>query len=157
MRINWLVFICRSSSLEVFSVKVALKNFAKFTGKHLCQRLFFNKEAGLRRNNFNPNISWLLDSKFKSFGNSYIMFTLLEIMSALLVANKTCTIMWHCFMKLLSWLHMFYCILNRPLSVLPKILERKGVERGKQSFSETHTKQMVSAEQFTLLINTTIQ
>ena len=29
----------------VFSV---LKNFAKFTGKHLCQSLFFNKAAGLR-------------------------------------------------------------------------------------------------------------
>ena len=28
--------------------KVALKYFAKFTGKHLCQSLFFNKVAGLR-------------------------------------------------------------------------------------------------------------
>ena len=26
--------------------KDALKNFAKFTGKHLCQSLFFNKVAG---------------------------------------------------------------------------------------------------------------
>ena len=26
----------------------ALKNFAKFTGKHLCQSLFFNKVGGLR-------------------------------------------------------------------------------------------------------------
>ena len=25
-----------------------LKNFAKFTGKYLCQNLFFNKVAGLR-------------------------------------------------------------------------------------------------------------
>ena len=25
-----------------------LRNFAKFTGKHLCQRLFFNKVPGLR-------------------------------------------------------------------------------------------------------------
>ena len=25
-----------------------LENFAKFTGKHLCQSLFFNKVAGLR-------------------------------------------------------------------------------------------------------------
>ena len=29
--------------------KGALRNFAKFTGKHLCQRLFFNKVAGLRQ------------------------------------------------------------------------------------------------------------
>ena len=26
------------------------RNFAKFTGKHLCQSLFFNKVAGLRPN-----------------------------------------------------------------------------------------------------------
>ena len=26
-----------------------LKNFAKFTGKHLCQSLFFNKVAGLQK------------------------------------------------------------------------------------------------------------
>ena len=31
------------------SVRIAvLRNFAKFTGKHLCQNLFFNKVAGLR-------------------------------------------------------------------------------------------------------------
>ena len=28
--------------------KCVLKNFANFTGKHLCQGLFFNKVAGLR-------------------------------------------------------------------------------------------------------------
>ena len=27
--------------------KCALRNFAKFTGKHLCQSLFLNKVAGL--------------------------------------------------------------------------------------------------------------
>ena len=38
----------RSSRLEVFCKKGVLGNFAKFTGKHLCQRLFFNKVAGLK-------------------------------------------------------------------------------------------------------------
>ena len=33
----------RSSRLEVFYKKGVLRNFAKFTGKHLCQCLFFNK------------------------------------------------------------------------------------------------------------------
>ena len=33
---------------EVFYKKGVLKNFTKFTGKHLCQSLFFNKVAGLR-------------------------------------------------------------------------------------------------------------
>ena len=30
---------------EVFCEKVVLRNFAKFTGKHLCQSLFFNNVA----------------------------------------------------------------------------------------------------------------
>ena len=37
-----------SSRPEVFCKKGALKNFAKFTGKHLCQSLFLNKVVGLR-------------------------------------------------------------------------------------------------------------
>ena len=36
----------RSSRPEVFCEKAVLGNFAKFTGKHLCQNLFFNKVAG---------------------------------------------------------------------------------------------------------------
>ena len=41
----------RSSHRRRCSVtKDALRNFAKLTGKHLCQILFFNKVAGLLRN-----------------------------------------------------------------------------------------------------------
>ena len=40
--------IDRSSRPKVFCKKDVLKNFAKFTGIHLCQGLFFNKVAGLR-------------------------------------------------------------------------------------------------------------
>ena len=40
--------IDRSSHREAFCKKGILKNFAKFTGKHLCQGLFFSKVAGLR-------------------------------------------------------------------------------------------------------------
>ena len=32
---------------KVFCKKGVLRNFAKFTGKHLCQSLFFSKVAGL--------------------------------------------------------------------------------------------------------------
>ena len=47
-RFSTLVFRrCRSSRREVFCKKVVLRNFAKFTGKHLCQSLFFSKFAGL--------------------------------------------------------------------------------------------------------------
>ena len=38
----------RSSCSEVFCKKGVLRNFAKFTGKHMCQRLFFDKVEGLR-------------------------------------------------------------------------------------------------------------
>ena len=38
----------RKQPPELFYKKCALKNFAKFTGKHLCQSLFFNKVTGLR-------------------------------------------------------------------------------------------------------------
>ena len=37
----------RSSHQSCFIIKGVLRNFAKFTGKHLCQSLFFNKVAGL--------------------------------------------------------------------------------------------------------------
>ena len=43
-----LLVLGRSSRTEVFCKKGVLRNFAKFTGKHLCQCLFFNKVAGLR-------------------------------------------------------------------------------------------------------------
>ena len=48
-------FLCQSDNLphrksrpDVFCKKGILENFAKFTGKHLCQSLFFNKVAMLR-------------------------------------------------------------------------------------------------------------
>ena len=40
----------RSSRPGVICKKGVLRNFAKFTGKHLCQRLFFNKAVGLACN-----------------------------------------------------------------------------------------------------------
>ena len=38
----------RSSRPEVFCIKGVLENFAKFTVKHRCQSLIFNKVTGLR-------------------------------------------------------------------------------------------------------------
>ena len=45
----WKISSYRSSHPQVFCKKGVLRNFAKFTGKHLCQRLFFNKVARLRQ------------------------------------------------------------------------------------------------------------
>ena len=47
------VLSIREGSLTgVFCKKGVLKNFAKFTGKHLCQNLFSNKFTGLKACNF---------------------------------------------------------------------------------------------------------
>ena len=46
--------INRRSRPEVFCKKVVLRNYAKLTGKHLCQGLFFNKVAGFSVVGFYP-------------------------------------------------------------------------------------------------------
>ena len=48
----------RSSRLEVFCRRRVLENFPKFTGKHLCQILFFDKVAGLRLANLLKKRLW---------------------------------------------------------------------------------------------------
>ena len=40
--------VYRRGRSEVFCKKGVLRNFGKFTGKHLCQGLLFNKVAGLK-------------------------------------------------------------------------------------------------------------
>ena len=42
-----ILYLIRSSQRMCSVRKGVLRNFAKFTGKHLCQSLFFNKIAGL--------------------------------------------------------------------------------------------------------------
>ena len=46
--ISAVILELQKQPLEMFYEKGVLKNFAKFTGKHLCQSLFFNKVEGLR-------------------------------------------------------------------------------------------------------------
>ena len=48
----------RSSHQRCSIEKSALKNFAKFTGKYLCQSLFFNKVAGLKPATFLKERLW---------------------------------------------------------------------------------------------------
>ena len=48
-KFEWYRKTCyRSSRQEVICEKSVLRNFKKFTGKHLCWNLFFNKVSGLR-------------------------------------------------------------------------------------------------------------
>ena len=49
---------------EVFCKKSVLRNFEKFTGKHLYQRLFFNKVAGLGHMCFPVNFAKFLRTPF---------------------------------------------------------------------------------------------
>ena len=60
------VYINWSSRPEVFCKKDVLENFAKFTWKHLCQSLFFNKVAGLRQ--------WLLLNRLTELGLKTVNF-----------------------------------------------------------------------------------
>ena len=48
----------RSSRPEVFCKKYVLRNFTKFTGKYLCQSLFFKKVAGLGSANLLKKRPW---------------------------------------------------------------------------------------------------
>ena len=41
------LYLYKSSHQRCSIIKGVLRNFAKFTGKHLCQSFFFNKFAGL--------------------------------------------------------------------------------------------------------------
>ena len=52
------VFDFRSSHQRCSLKKGALRNFTKFTGKHLCQSLFFNKVAGLKPETLLKNRPW---------------------------------------------------------------------------------------------------
>ena len=57
----WFFYVnitCRSSRPYVFCKKDVYRNFTKFTGKHLCQSLFFNKVAGLRAANLLKKRLW---------------------------------------------------------------------------------------------------
>ena len=50
--------VFRSSRPDMFCKKGVLRNFAIFTGKQLCQRLFFNKVAGLRTPPVAASVFW---------------------------------------------------------------------------------------------------
>ena len=58
-KFEWYRKTCyRSSRQEVICEKSVLRNFKKFTGKHLCWNLFFNKVSGLRPATFLKKRLW---------------------------------------------------------------------------------------------------
>ena len=61
LRLNFYVILhppSRSSRSQMLFKIGAFKKFAIFTGKHLCQILFFNKVAGLRPTNLLKKRPW---------------------------------------------------------------------------------------------------
>ena len=59
--LNFLEVTVQKQPSECSIRKSALRNFTKFTGKHLCQRLFLNKVAGL------VAFPWILRNFYKHF------------------------------------------------------------------------------------------
>ena len=56
--------VVQSRCAEVSVRKGVLRNFAKFTGKHLCQGLFFNKVKGLWHSYIPVNFAKFLRTPF---------------------------------------------------------------------------------------------
>ena len=81
--------IYRSSRPEMFCKKGVLRNFAKFTGKHLCQSLFFNKVAGLRPATLLKKRLWhrCFPVKFAKFLRTLFLTEHLQLLLPDLVVN----------------------------------------------------------------------
>ena len=62
-----IIIIIRSSRLEVFCRKGILRNFAKFTGKHLYQNLFVNKVVGCATLLKKRLLQWCFSINFAKF------------------------------------------------------------------------------------------
>ena len=73
----------RSSYQRCFVKKGVLRKFAKFTGKHLCQKVFFNKVAGLPESLFRQRVSdtGVLREFCKISGNAFLREHLLTTAS----------------------------------------------------------------------------
>ena len=73
--------------------KSAFKTFAKFTGKHLCHSLFFNKVAGVR-----PMAQVFSDEFWEIFKNTFFTEHLWRTAS-IYALSRSCTLLptlfWH--------------------------------------------------------------
>ena len=95
--------IWRSSHWRSFVRKVVLRNFAKFTGKHLYQGLFFNKETGTNV------LQWICEISKKFFFAEHLPATACEF--DWIYLNET----WIClnmsqFTTIEFWLCIIKCI-----------------------------------------------
>ena len=108
----------RSSRKEVFCKKGVLRNFAKFTGKHLCQSLFFNNVAGLRC--FPVNFTKSLRTPFLT---GHLRWLLLYFM--------------HWFIRVTVFLftfYFFYILLHRDSQIFPMLFKEVSFKKTTRSF-----------------------
>ena len=69
------LYLCKSSHQRCSIIKGVLRNFAKFTGKHLCQSLFFNKFAGLPATLLKKTLVQVFSCKFAKFQRTPFLST----------------------------------------------------------------------------------
>ena len=62
----------RNSRPELLCEKDVLENFINFTGKHLCQGLFFKKIVGPVPSGAYPTIDFLLTTSYLSFASKAV-------------------------------------------------------------------------------------
>ena len=105
-RMNLISIMSFRSSHQRYSIqKGILKNFTKFPGKHLCQNLFFNKDAGLRLATLLKNRPW-----YSCFRNTYSEEHLRTVTSGLsLSLFLMCG--WQSFRKLNNMLDSKYSVI----------------------------------------------
>ena len=94
----------RSSRPEVSCKKGVLGNFAKFTGQHLCQNLFFNKVVGLRPANllkkrlwhscFPVNFAEFLRTPFLTEHHRWLLLNAKVFTCKILIATKKRSFVW---------------------------------------------------------------
>ena len=73
-KLKLLLLNIRSSRCEVFFKNGGLRNFPKFTGKHLSQNLFFNKVAGLRSVALLKKRLWVFFSEFCEISKNTVSY-----------------------------------------------------------------------------------
>ena len=69
----------------MFCKKGVLTNFAKFTGKHLCQSLFFNKIDNLIKFEFSVNFAKILRTHFFTENPRWLLLESLSISMLLII------------------------------------------------------------------------
>ena len=125
---NW-----KSNHLNVFCKKDVLKIFAKFTGKHLFQSLFFDKVAGLRPATLSKKGLW----------HRCLPVNFAKLLRTPFLQNTS----GGCFLNWISRLH-YHWFLVLILVFLKKIMTREHLPLKDQCFPHIKTSQLIcSADQ----------